>query len=217
MRTVRRPLHPAAQNEVRRIIELNLDEFEALRLADMEGLYQEAAALRMGVSRQTFGRILAGARKKSIQALLEGSTIRIAGGTVRLANQGETPMKIAVPVAGKTIDAHFGHCESYAVFTVANSRILEESTLPSLQGCGCKSGIAPILARNGITLMIAGNIGNGAINVLASNGIKTLRGASGDARAAVEAYLEGRLADSGETCQAHAEHGDGEAGHVCSH
>lgn len=196
-------------------ITLTLDELEALRLADYEGLYQEAAARSMGVSRQTFGRIVTEARKKTAQALVTGAAIEIRGGNVRLNTQGERIMKIAVPVAGKTIDAHFGHCAEYAVFTVEGNKILEETSLPSRQGCGCKSGIAPVLAENGITMMIAGNIGNGAINVLASNGIKTIRGASGEARPAVEAWLAGTLSDSGETCHAHgAAHG---ADHVCAH
>jgi uncharacterized protein len=43
-------------------IRLGFDEAEAIRLADLEGLYQEAAARQMGVSRQTFGRIIEGAR-----------------------------------------------------------------------------------------------------------------------------------------------------------
>jgi len=63
---------------------LSLDEFEALRLADYEGLYQEAAALKMGISRQTFGRIVENARKKVADALVNGKILRVEGGnTVR--------------------------------------------------------------------------------------------------------------------------------------
>jgi predicted DNA-binding protein (UPF0251 family) len=63
---------------------LTVDEFEALRLADHEGLYQEAAAARMGVSRPTFGRIVQSARRKVAGMLVEGSALRIEGGPVRL-------------------------------------------------------------------------------------------------------------------------------------
>ena len=45
-------------------IVLTVDEFEALRLADYEGLYQKQAAERMGISRPTFGRIVEAARRK---------------------------------------------------------------------------------------------------------------------------------------------------------
>ncbi len=58
-------------------VTLSLDEYEAIRLADHEGLYQEDAALRMGVSRQTFGRTIAAARRKVAGALVEGLVLRI--------------------------------------------------------------------------------------------------------------------------------------------
>jgi uncharacterized protein len=63
---------------------LELDELEAIRLADFEGLYQEQAAERMNVSRQTFGRIVATARKKVAQVLVEGQSLRIEGGSVEV-------------------------------------------------------------------------------------------------------------------------------------
>lgn len=66
---------------------LSVDEFEAVRLADYEGLYQEQAASRMGVSRQTFGRIVETARRKVAQALVEGMVLRIEGGVVEMAEQ----------------------------------------------------------------------------------------------------------------------------------
>ncbi|MDD5011937.1 MAG: DUF134 domain-containing protein [Phycisphaerae bacterium] len=61
---------------------ITLDEFEALRLADFEGLYQEEAAERMGVSRPTFGRIIEAARKKVADSLINGKALKIEGGTV---------------------------------------------------------------------------------------------------------------------------------------
>jgi predicted DNA-binding protein (UPF0251 family) len=61
---------------------LGVDEFEAIRLADLEGLYQEVAAERMGVSRQTFGRIVAAGRAKVAEALVKGKALRIEGGVV---------------------------------------------------------------------------------------------------------------------------------------
>lgn len=61
---------------------LTLDEAEALRLADLEGLYQEEAAKRMNVSRQTFGRVIEEAHRKVADAIVNGKSIRIAGGVV---------------------------------------------------------------------------------------------------------------------------------------
>ena len=62
---------------------VTLDEFEALRLADLDGLYQEAAAAEMGVSRPTFSRIIESAHKKVADALVHGKAVRIEGGTVQ--------------------------------------------------------------------------------------------------------------------------------------
>ncbi len=63
---------------------LMLDEVEALRLADAEGLYQEQVAEQMKVSRPTVGRILASARKKVAEALVQGKAIRMEGGSVNI-------------------------------------------------------------------------------------------------------------------------------------
>lgn len=65
-----------------RNVVLSVDEVEAMRLADMLGLYQADAAEKMKVSRQTFGRIIQSARKKVAEALVEGKTICIEGGNI---------------------------------------------------------------------------------------------------------------------------------------
>lgn len=75
-------------------IALELDEIEAIRLADLEGLYQVDAAARMGVSRQTFGNIIARAHKKVATALLGGKALRIAAA-------GESVQCIVEQVANK--------------------------------------------------------------------------------------------------------------------
>jgi predicted DNA-binding protein (UPF0251 family) len=61
-------------------ITISIDEFEAIRLADLEGLYQDKAAEKMNVSRQTFGRIIETARKKVAEALVQGTALKIEGG-----------------------------------------------------------------------------------------------------------------------------------------
>ena len=63
---------------------LNLDEFEAIRLADYEQLYQEEAAAKMNISRQTFGRIIEAAHKKIADVLLHGKALKIESGEVNL-------------------------------------------------------------------------------------------------------------------------------------
>lgn len=65
-------------------IELKLEEFEAIRLADHTGLSQRDAARFMGISQQTFSRILKRARKSLAEALIRGDIIKVKGGSFRL-------------------------------------------------------------------------------------------------------------------------------------
>jgi uncharacterized protein len=65
---------------------LAVDECEAIRLADLEGLYQEQAAEKMKVSRQTFGRIIESAHKKVAEALVKGKALKIEGGEFEIAS-----------------------------------------------------------------------------------------------------------------------------------
>lgn len=66
-------------------VRMSMEEAEAVRLKDLEGLDQEASAIRMNVSRPTFQRVLASARQKIADALLNGKAIRIEGGNFEIA------------------------------------------------------------------------------------------------------------------------------------
>ena len=63
-------------------VNLTLDELEAMRLADLAGLYQEDAARKMNISRQTFGNIINSAHKKIADVLLNAKALKIEGGIV---------------------------------------------------------------------------------------------------------------------------------------
>jgi predicted Fe-Mo cluster-binding NifX family protein len=113
--------------------------------------------------------------------------------------------KIAVPTRGNIVDDHFGHCEMYTIYTVgANGEIVKREHHPSPKGCGCKSNIAEVFQQMGVTVMLAGNMGGGALNVLNSHGITVLRGCTGDVAEVVQNYLTGTIIDSGEGCHQHA-------------
>jgi len=71
-------------SQLERVV-LSLDELEAIRLADRDGLYQEQAAAQMDVSRQTFGRIVASGRRKVAEALVEAKVLQIEGGQIVMA------------------------------------------------------------------------------------------------------------------------------------
>jgi predicted Fe-Mo cluster-binding NifX family protein len=121
-------------------------------------------------------------------------------------------MRVAVPTRDGLVDAHFGHCEHFMVYSLdEKKKIVAEEKIDSPEGCGCKSNIAGILARIGVTLIVAGNMGEGAVHVLQSYGIDVIRGASGNARQAAEQFALGTLADSRESCPGHGSgqlHGD---------
>lgn len=112
-------------------------------------------------------------------------------------------MKIAVPTKGGVVDNHFGHCDHYTIFTVNDGEIKFKEILPSPKGCGCKSGIVLVLRQKGVGVMLAGNIGEGAKNVLESNDIVVVRGCSGDIDKLVMDYLAGKVSDNGELCNHH--------------
>ncbi len=113
-------------------------------------------------------------------------------------------MKIALPSRQNSIDEHFGHCEHFTVFTIdGQKQIISEEKIASPAGCGCKSNIAAVLAQAGVKLMLAGNMGEGAVNVLNSHGIEVLRGCSGNVKSVTESWLAGKLNDSGIACAQH--------------
>ena len=65
-------------------------------------------------------------------------------------------MKIAIPTRENAVDNHFGHCEYYTILTVGqDNQILSSETIPSPQGCGCKSNIAGELENMGVSVMLA--------------------------------------------------------------
>lgn len=87
------------------VVGLTVDELEAIRLADFEGLYQEDAAQRMGISRPTFGRVIESAHRKIADALVHGKALEIKGGEIEMVNQrgflcGECGHRWQVPYGG---------------------------------------------------------------------------------------------------------------------
>ncbi len=118
-------------------------------------------------------------------------------------------MKIAVTYENGNIFQHFGRTECFKVYEVEDGKILSSEVISS-NGIG-HGALAGLLADRDIRTLICGGLGGGALNALTGAGIQVCAGASGDADAAVEAYLKGELTDTGANCDHHGE------GHTCGH
>lgn len=116
-------------------------------------------------------------------------------------------MKIGLPTVGNRIDEHFGHARTYTIFTLdAENNIVDEETFFPPSGCGCQSTVGVTMQAKGVTLLLVGNIGQGAINKMAEHGIKVIRGCSGETLDVLAQWLNGELTDKDILCN-----------HECSH
>ena len=214
-------------------IVLSMDEYEALRLIDHEGLSQEECSEQMQVGRTTVQKIYMSARAKIAAALVEGRPMKIEGGDVRLCDgsdsrcrrecyrqeimdkhekpKGENIMRIAVTYENGNIYQHFGHTSEFKVYDVENGAIIKAEVV-STGGSG-HGALAGLLYALHADVLICGGIGGGAQNALSMAGIKWYAGVSGSADAAVAAFLAGELDyDPAAKCSHHEHHGEG---HSC--
>lgn len=110
-------------------------------------------------------------------------------------------MKIAVASKGENIFGHFGHCENFNIYTTKEGKI---ESAESVANPGHRPGFLPnFLADMGVNVIIAGGMGGGAVEIFNERNVEVVVGADGDARAAVEAYLQGKLKSTGSVCHEH--------------
>lgn len=91
-------------------VTLTLDDVEALRLADLEGRYQEEAAEKMKISRPTFARVVESARRKVADALVHGKAILLEGGPILTKGQVAVPNRDGTGPGGRMIGQGRGPC-----------------------------------------------------------------------------------------------------------
>ncbi|WP_075590739.1 NifB/NifX family molybdenum-iron cluster-binding protein [Labilibacter marinus] len=121
--------------------------------------------------------------------------------------------KVALPSKGEMIDNHFGHCEKFTIYTLsAKNDVLDTSFYKAPESCGCKSDLASELAKEGVEVLLAGGIGQGAINKLKASQIDVFMGFSGETKAVLEQWLKGDKGTS-DICPPH----DHEGGQECNH
>lgn len=107
-------------------------------------------------------------------------------------------MKVAVAKDGEFVAEHFGHCTEYAFFTVENGRISEEQLLVAPAHA---PGVIPkFLNEKGADVVLAGGMGQGAIEFFNEFGIKVFIGVCGTIEDAVKSYADGTLETGQNVC-----------------
>lgn len=234
---------PIGQEEISSVVMMELDEYECIRLIDVEGMTQEECAKCMDVARTTVQAIYGSARRKMAECLVFGKELRIQGGEYVLCD-GEMKncekschrryrqnlsdkekrrniiMKFAVTYDNGQVFQHFGHTQAFKVFTAEDGKIVSSEIVSSNgQGHGALAGV---LFDLGIEALICGGIGLGARLALNEADIEVFGGVSGDVDAAAEAFAKGELNfDPNAKCNHHGEghtcdgHHDHGEGHTC--
>ena len=118
-------------------------------------------------------------------------------------------MRIAIPISGRQFSGHFGQSTSFLVFETSDgtAQIAKRWEVPVPEQGGC-SVIPGLLAQQGVSVVLAGGMGAGAVNKLLQQGIEAVVGIGGtDPEQIVLDYLNGQLVHSDEVCQHHERHG----------
>ncbi len=201
-------------------VRMTVDEFEALRLLDDEGLTQEACASRMNISRTTVTAIYDSARKKIADAVVHGKRLLITGGCCEfkpveihqdIIEKGRDSMRIAVTYENGEIFQHFGHTEQFKLYDIEDGKIVGEQVI-NTNGSG-HGALAGFLQAAQVDALICGGIGMGAQMALADAGIGLYPGVQGSADEAAKALAEGTLQFDPDAHCDHHEHHDGDCGH----
>lgn len=216
---------------------LTLDEYEAIRLIDLQKCTHEQCARQMDISRTTVTELYESARYKIADSIVNGKSLEISGGNYRFCDgtadfccntecgraeetgcesiirtKGEHTMRIAVTYENGQIFQHFGHTETFKIYDVENNQITS-SEVVSTNGSG-HGALAGVLTALKADVLICGGIGGGAQTALAAAGIKLYGGVSGSADEAVNAFLAGNLNFNPDVHCNHHDHEHGE-GHTC--
>lgn len=116
-------------------------------------------------------------------------------------------MRIAVTYEDGQVFQHFGHAEQFKIYEIEDNKVVAAQVIDA--NASGHNAMAALLSDKDIQVLICGGIGGGAQDALDMAGIDVMAGQSGDADAAVEAYLRGELVNSGVNCDHHS-HDEGE-------
>lgn len=213
---------------------LSVDEFEVIRLVDLEKMTHEQCAQHMDVSRTTVTEIYESARYKLADSLINGKELLITGGQYKVCERSdmsgcasgcvwtcrsekilkeENIMRIAVSYDNGQVFQHFGHTAQFKLYDVDAGMVVSEQVLDT-NGRG-HSALAGLLVENKVDVLICGGIGGGAQAALAAAGIKLFGGVTGSADEAAKAFVEGRLVYQPDVHCDHHDHEQGHGEHQC--
>ena len=190
-----------------RVLVLPLDGLEALRLTDLVGLEQAEAARHMGVSRQTFGRILAAARRLASQALVGGLALRIeTTASIEVKASAVVAVADAFALASVAVSAHAASLEAAVAprfgqapgFLLVDPKTMDfEYVAHSVDKDRTRElGVdaAALIAKAGGKVLLTGFVGAKAARALAASGIRVADGLGAlTAREAVECLVRGEI------------------------
>lgn len=127
-------------------------------------------------------------------------------------------MKIAIATEGTNVSGHFGKCENFTMVEVENSEVKNKDIVNTM---GNQHGLLPaFLASHNVNVVIAGGMGDGARQKLASNNIEIISGVTGSIEDVIKSYLDGTLKVNGGGCSSHGhshDHSHGDGGCSCGH
>lgn len=199
-------------------ISLTLDEYEVIRLVDLEGYSHLECAKQMDISRSTVQEIYESARRKIASFIVYGRKLYIRGGNYQVCGCSEKKegriMKIAVTYENGMVFGHFGHTAEFKIYDVVDGKIVSNEVVDT-NGSG-HGALAGFLMQRGVDTLICGGIGGGAINALSNAGIKVYGGVSGNVDTAVNDFISGKLEYNPDVhCDHHHEGEEHKCGHHC--
>jgi len=114
-------------------------------------------------------------------------------------------MKIGVAKEGQYVSQHFGHCEGFQVFDIADGKVTGQEFV---KNPGHRPGfLPPFLADIGVNVVIAGGMGATAQELFQERGISVIVGIQGPIDEVIAAYMKGELVSTGSVCSEHVHQG----------
>ena len=107
-------------------------------------------------------------------------------------------MKIAIPIEGDLVSAHFGHCENFVIYEIENKTILNKEIVKNPEH---QPGFLPgFLKENGADVIIAGGMRQRAKDLFAEKNIEVMVGVTGKIDFVINSYIQGELKSTESFC-----------------